>query len=342
MDLPIRPIDFTIAIPTFNGSQRLSEVLDHLKRQLNPDAITWEVIVVDNNSTDNTAEVVRHYQKHWPQLRYAFEGTQGAAHARYKAVQLAASPIIGFLDDDNLPAPNWLQAAYSFAQQHPQCGVIASRISGLFEGAPPAHFDRIAAFLALTDRGDIPLIYRPEKKILPPSAGMVVRRSAWLQHVLKTPVLSGRISNSMLAGEDTEAILHIQQAGWQVWYNPEMLVEHKIPAHRLTRDYLLRLMRGIGLSRYPTRMLSVRPWLRPMMLMAYELNDIRKVCRHLLKYRLQTWTETVYACEMALYLNSLTSPLFFWKRALMDSFAAIPRAVWNLFLCTITRLLTTA
>ena len=139
----------------------------------------------------------------------------------------------------------------------------------------------------------------------------MVRREAWQAHVPETLVLAGRVGGSMLAGEDLEALLHLQQAQWQIWYNPAMVVHHRIPRSRLEADYLKKLFFGIGLSRYRTRMLSFPAWQRPGALVLYALNDGRKILRHLLRHRRQVQTDVVAACEMQLYWASLISPLFF-------------------------------
>lgn len=317
-------LDFTVAICTYNGANRLPDVLDCLRWQLKTENINWEVLVIDNNSTDNTADVIHQYRIRWPQpymLTYAFEPRQGAGYARQRAVSLARSAWIGFLDDDNLPSMMWVYEAFQFTKRHLKVGVFGSRIQGLFDCETPANFDRIAPFLALTDRGYSPLIYAPEKKVLPPGAGMVVRRDAWLQNVPKNPILSGRTSKSMLTGEDLEAILHIQQAGWEVWYNPAMHLQHKIPRHRLTRQYLIDLMRGIGLSRHRTRMLSVPVWKRPLIFWAYCVNDMRKIIIHVMRYGSKVWTDTVTASEMALYFHSLISPYYLWNLKLKEVWA---------------------
>lgn len=321
--IPENPqLDFTVAICTYNGANRIPDVLDCLRWQLKTEGIKWEVIVVDNNSNDNTVGVVRQHKINWPYpcaLRYAFEPRQGAGYARQKAVKISQSNWIGFLDDDNLPSMVWVYEAIQFAKQHPRAGVFGSRIRGLFAGETPENFERIAPFLALTDRGLRPLLYAPEKKVLPPGAGMVVRRDAWLANVPEDPVLSGRTSESMLTGEDLEALLHIQQAGWEVWYNPTMQLEHKIPEHRLTRRYLINLMQGVGLGRHRTRMLSLPVWKRPLMFWAYCVNDMRKILMHILKYRIQAWSDTVAASELTLYLYSLVSPYYLWYLRLKAS-----------------------
>jgi len=314
--------DFTVVIATYNGAQRVGEVLKCLRCQIDASSIVWEIIVVDNNSTDNTAAVVREYQAHWPKtipLRYEFEPQQGAGYARQKGTEAASSPLIGYLDDDNLPWLNWVRSAYRFAQRHPNVGVFGSRIRGKFATSPPQHFERIAAFLALTDRGAKPIPYRPEAKILPPGAGLVVRRQAWLDNVPEERTLAEKFGNRE-AGEDLEVVLRIQKAGWAVWYNADMWMYHDIPETRLTREYLLTLFKGIGLSRYHTRMLSLEPWQRPVMILPYALNDIRKIMRHILHYRQQVITDTVAASEMMLYVASLISPMHSWYRQCRSKF----------------------
>ncbi len=311
--------DFTIVIPTYNGGDRLGALLDRLRYQIQVEDIFWEIIVVDNNSTDATREVVQRYQSdlpNWPDnisLRYELERSQGAGFARNLGVRAARSPLVGFLDDDNLPWINWVRAAYKFARQYPQVGAFGSRIRGQFSTPVPANFDRIAALLALTDRGPQPIPYKPEAKILPPGAGLVVRRQAWLDNIPDRRSLAEKFGDRE-AGEDLEMVLHIQQAGWDVWYNAHMWMHHEIPANRLTKTYLVKLCRGIGLSRYHTRMLSFAPHQRPFVLLPYALNDIRKIGLQIARYREKVVTDTVIASEMMLYLASLVSPLYSWYR----------------------------
>ncbi len=309
-------LDFSIVICTYNGEHRLPDVLNCLMAQSGVKRLAWEVIVVDNNSTDGTAQVVETFRQQWPRdvpLRYAVESRQGAGYARQHGIQIARSPLVGFLDDDNHPSLGWVTAAYQFGQAHPQAGAYGSRIQGDFEVAPPPNFDRIGAMLALTERGSEPLLYTPRNKILPPSAGLVVRRQAWLTSVPESLSLADAIG-FRAAGEDLEVVLYIQRHGWEIWYNPAMRMHHKIPGSRLQRDYLLLLFRGIGLSRHRTRMLSLTPWQRPLMMPLYLANDLRKILRHLLTYRTAVITDTVTACEMTLYLYSLVSPVYIWWR----------------------------
>jgi len=136
-------LDFTLAIPTYNGANCLPKLLDKLRQQTGVEQISWEIIVVDNNSSDNTAQVVQEYQANWlpgVPVKYIFEPEQGAAFARLRAVKEAQGELIGFLDDDNLPNPDWIAQAYLFAQEHPQAGAFSGQIHGEFEVEPPENF----------------------------------------------------------------------------------------------------------------------------------------------------------------------------------------------------------
>jgi glycosyltransferase involved in cell wall biosynthesis len=315
-------LDFTVAIPTYNGESRLPELLERLKNQLDTENLSWEIIVVDNNSTDNTAKVVEAYQKKWQlpyPLKYCFEAKQGAAYARKKAVAEAKGRFIGFLDDDNYPISNWVAAAYTFAEKYPKAGAFGSQIHPDWEVKPPENFQRIAPFLAITERGNLPLLYEAKTKLLPPSAGLVIRKKAWLESVPEECILTGRVKGNMLTSEDLEMLSYIQKAGWEIWYNPEMEIYHKIPSSRLKKDYLIPFFRGIGLSRYVTRMVNIQPWYRPFAFFAYMINDLRKIAFHLLKHRNKLQHDLVADCEMELFISSLISPFYLWKNGYLKN-----------------------
>ncbi|MDZ8188360.1 MAG: hormogonium polysaccharide biosynthesis glycosyltransferase HpsE [Nostoc sp. ChiSLP02] len=314
-------LDFTVAIPTYNGESRLPELLERLKNQLHTEHLSWEIIVVDNNSTDNTAKVVQSYQQNWQcpyPLKYCFEAKQGAAYARKKAVAEARGKLIGFLDDDNYPISNWVAAAYAFSQKYLKAGAYGSQIHGDYEVQPPENFERLAPFLAITERGDLPLLYEPKNKLLPPSAGLVVRKQAWLENVPEQCILTGRVKGNMLTSEDLEMLSYIQKSGWEIWYNPEMQIYHKIPSSRLKKEYLIPFFKGIGLSRYVTRMANIKDVYRPFALLAYTINDLRKIILHSLKYRTILKTDLVAACEMQLFLSSLISPFYLWRNGYLN------------------------
>ena len=315
-------LDITVVIPTYNGAERIPQVLDRLKQQQGIVGLNWEVIVCDNNSCDRTADVVIDYQHNWLQeipLRYCFVAEQGAAFARQRGVMQARGQIVAFLDDDNIPAYDWLSRVHRFANDYPQAGAFGSQIHGDFHGDVPEGFERIACFLAIVERGSNPHLYDPKSKILPPAAGLAVRRSAWLEAVPERLFLNHKGKNAGLASEDLEAMLHIQKAGWEVWYNSDMVVTHQIPGQRLQQDYLVTLLRCVGLSRFYIRWLGTKDWQRFFKVPAYIANDLRKLAIHYLKNGLgQTNLNTLTACERSLLTSTVVSPAFLLNKAYQD------------------------
>jgi glycosyltransferase involved in cell wall biosynthesis len=313
-------IDITVAICTYNGEKRLPDVLERLRSQINIEPISWEIVVIDNNSTDDTAKIIQKYQSDWHKaypIQYYFEPEQGLAFARQRAVKEAKGTFVGFLDDDNLPSPNWVAAAYTFGQAYPKAGAYGSKINGSFEIEPPENFSRIARFLAIGGGKKTTCYTSYEhsyKRVMPAGAGLVIRKQAWINSVPERLLLQGQLGTYRLGGDDIEALLHIRSAGWEIWYNPEMCIEHRIPKQRLEREYLMNLLRGAGLSRYPTRMLGLKPWQRPFVLPVYMLNDLRKIILHFIKYQSILKTDAVAASEMELFLGSLMSPFYFWRQ----------------------------
>lgn len=316
-------LDFTVVIPTYNGSDRLAKLLERLRNQQHTENISWEIIIVDNNSTDNTAQVIQSYQENWQclyPLKYCFEAKQGAAYARKLGVTEASGKLIGFLDDDNYPLLNWVSEAYAFAKKYPKAGAYGSQIHPDWEVEPSEDFQqRIAPFLAITERGNLPLLYEAKKKLLPPSAGLVVSRQAWLESVPQKTILTGRTPGNMLTSEDLEVLCYIQKAGWEIWYNPTMEIYHKIPNSRLQKDYLIPFFRGIGLSRYVTRMANIKYYNKIFVFSAYLVNDLRKIILHFLKYKGNFKNNLVADCEMQLFLSSIISPFYLWKKGYLNN-----------------------
>jgi EAL domain-containing protein (putative c-di-GMP-specific phosphodiesterase class I)/glycosyltransferase involved in cell wall biosynthesis len=315
--------DITVAVPVYNGAQRLPKVLEQLRRQKTDESLRWEIIVADNNSSDYTASIVREFQAGWPShcnLRYCFVAHQGAAFARQRAVELACGELVAFLDDDNIPALDWVKQVYNFANQNPQVGAFGSRIHGEYESSPPPGFEYLSSFLAIVERGNSPHCYLPQSKVLPPGAGLVVRRKAWLEHVPKTLFLNHKGKNFGLASEDLEAIIHIQQAGWEVWHNPKMVVYHQIPSWRLTEEYLVSLIRCIGLSRYYIRLLRVKNWKWPLAITAYMLNDLYRLGVHWIRQISGTkMPPIVAACQQEYLASTLGSPWFLTTKVVKDT-----------------------
>ena len=313
-------LDFTVAIRTFNGAKRLPLVLDRLRTQIQTKTIAWEVLVVDNNSNDDTARVIQSYQATWVgqcPLRYVFEPQQGAAIARRRAIQEAEGRLIGFLDDDNLPSEDWVASAIAFGQVNPKAGAFGSRIRGVFETEIPKNFEKISAYLAIKGNTQ-QYCYDTYKKGLPAGAGLVVRRQAWLESVPTHLVLQGPTGDRLpTKSEEIEALFYLRKAGWEIWHHPTMQIEHHIPARRLERDYLLNFFHTLGLSRHRLRMLRFVPWQRPVMTIVYLVSDLCKITSSFVRHHKILKTDVVAACEMQALIGSLFSPFYLLKKNLL-------------------------
>ncbi|MBD2771459.1 hormogonium polysaccharide biosynthesis glycosyltransferase HpsE [Iningainema tapete] len=312
-------LDFTIAIPTFNGENRLPKLLERLRAQIGVEHLKWEIIIVDNNSTDKTAEVVRNYQTSFDNdcpLRYFLETEQGAAFARLRAVREAKGELIGFLDDDNLPTLDWVKEAVLFGKEYPQAGAWGGQIHGDYEIKPPDNFTRIQSLFAIRERGEKPNLYDPDNLSLPPGAALVIRKQAWCESVPQKFILKGRLGQIMVGGEDLEPLLYIHKAGWQIWYNPTMHTFHQIPKWRLEKDYLITLARGCGLSICQLRLLTVEHWRKPIVFVRTFVGNLRRVLQHFIKYRGQLQSDAIAMSEMEFYLSSMMSPFYVLKRSL--------------------------
>ncbi len=309
-------IEFSVAIRTYNGATYLPRLLEAVRSQTSLEGLRWEVVVVDNNSTDDTLAILQRYQADWPSafpLTIHKEARQGAVYARQRAIQVAQGVWIGFLDNDTVPAADWVAQAITFGKYNPQVGAYSGQIHGVFETQPPDNFGRIAQYLPIVERKH-PICFSSgsynRKHVLPPGAGLVIRKQAWVEHVPKSLVLRGPVGSGLAAkGEDIEALMYLKKAGWEIWFNPAMQIEHYIPKERLERAYLLRFFRGIGLGRYYTRTIGCPKWLKPAVGVAYMFNDLRKLIIHWCKYRRQLPTDTVLASELQLYVSSFMSPI---------------------------------
>lgn len=310
--------DFTVAIRTYNAEKNIALILGRLRSQINTENISWEIVIVDNNSTDNTAKIIQEYQSDWPEsypIKYYLEPRQGASYARQRAMEEAQSPLVGFLDDDNLPSPHWVANAYSFGVAHPKAGGYSGLVHAIYEVEPPQNFQRIASCLAIIEWSvKEPFCFNSQdplkRGLLPPGAGLVIRKQAWVENVTTNLTLKGPVKDSLtVKGEDLEALWYIKEGGWEIWFNPEMCIYHQIPKHRLEKEYLTTLLRGVGLSRHFTRMLGYQRWQRPLVIPLYMANDFRKAIRHRLKYGKELETDIVAASEMEMYLGSIESHL---------------------------------
>lgn len=309
MDAPeaLTKLNFTVVVPTYNGAKRIPPVLEKLKHQIIPEGLRWEVIVVDNNSRDETASVVQQFQQTWPSavpLKYVFEAKQGLAYARQCGIDHASGELVGFLDDDNWPAENWVAEATQFGREHPRAGAYGGRIQGVFEAQPDESVRPLLRFLAIRDYGDRPRQYQVLRLEMPPGAGLTVRKTSWLECVPSTLVNINR------SGDDYEISLRLARGGWEIWYVPAMTIGHFIPASRLKREYLLNLTHLYGLCTCKLLMTVTPVWRKPFVLSKSFLGSLKRILTH--HYRYAFGHSSLEAdCMLAFHVGNLKSPIYY-------------------------------
>jgi glycosyltransferase involved in cell wall biosynthesis len=316
-------VDLTVAICTYNGENRIPEVLEHLQQQVQTEEIDWEVLVVDNNSTDKTAKVVDQFAQSWQNnsiIRYIFEPQQGTTHARKRAITEAKSELVAFLDDDNLPKENWVYEAYQFSQEHPEAGAYGGNIHAQLDQPAPPYFDQIKLLLAIHNRGNKPFCYlrsaKPRK--IPVAPGSVIRKTAWRDAIPTNLLLQGRDEKHQTllgACEDLEVMYYIQNTDWEVWHNPKMEIWHHIPNHRLKAEYLLKISRTSGYSNHAlrlARMTKLQRYFMPIFTGLYLISDGYKLVSYRLKNSKNFHQDIGQACEYQSRIGRFLSPFILW------------------------------
>jgi glycosyltransferase involved in cell wall biosynthesis len=240
---------FTIAICTWNRALLLSRALDQLTRVQHP-STAWEVIVVNNNSTDNTERVLKRFVGRLP-LRSVFEPRPGLSYSRNTAVNHATGDYVVWTDDDTLVDANWLVAYQRAIERWPEAAVFGGPVRPRFEGTPPqwlsnAWQDIRGAFASL-DLGVEPFELNGRHKI-PYGANFVVRMREQRQFAYD-PAL-GRKQAAGALGEETAVIRAILASGGTGWWVPDAVVEHWIPHQRQTIGHLRRYYGLLGKTFY--------------------------------------------------------------------------------------------
>jgi len=241
---------FSILIATYNRADELRETLKSIKRLSTPD--TWEVIVIDNNSTDDTPNVVAEAAKHFPvELRYLFEPQQGRSAALNAGIDAARGEIIATTDDDVRVQADWLTRAGE-ALEELDCHYVGGKVLPLWPATPPRwipnHGGKQWAVLALLDYGPEPVPFFKFAHRVPIGVNMAFRREAF-ERAGKWSNRVGRKKGTLLGQEVREWTLRARRAGLRGSYTPSMVVQHLIPADRLKRSYFRRWFYWNGVSR---------------------------------------------------------------------------------------------
>jgi glycosyltransferase involved in cell wall biosynthesis len=233
----------SIIVCTHNGESRLSRTLAHLKLQA-PTGVRWELVLVDNASTDHTVEAAISCWSDGPvPLRVVREQRLGLQCARERGLKEAKYDFLGFVDDDNWLMPDWVSIAHETLASDPSLGAVGGICEPVFEIPEPGWFhDYHSIYAILTETTLAQCSGTPE---FLSGAGLCIRKKAWTQliHGGFFSLLTDRVGNKLAGGGDTELTLALRLAGWKIKVEPRLRLGHFMPEHRLRWEYLRRLER---------------------------------------------------------------------------------------------------
>ncbi|WP_299761772.1 glycosyltransferase [uncultured Pontibacter sp.] len=240
----------SIVICTYNGAALLPETIRHIAQQRVDPKISWELVVIDNASTDNTSEIaVTEWRKHGSPAPFILlqESKQGLTYARALALQEAQYDFVLFCDDDNWLEENYVNLAYQCMMQHPRVGALGGHGTLVFETPPPVWAKGHGLFAngpQAKASGIVPnhIVY---------GAGCVIRKTAYnklIQSGFK-PTLTDRKGGKLSSGGDYELCYAIALAGYSIWYERKLTFRHFMPSSRIRWEFYKRFIKE-GLQCY--------------------------------------------------------------------------------------------
>lgn len=242
----------SVIICCYNSSKRLPVTLEYLNKQIVPKVLKWEIIVVNNASTDNTKETAISIWKQFNSptgFRVIDQPIPGLSNARNLGIYNAQFEYCIFCDDDNWLYENYVSRAYEIMEDNSFIGALGGKGEPFFEGIQPQWFEKFKGLYAVDEQspieGDITLI-----KGHLYGAGLVIRKSAFLRSQSRNfrNVLKDRTGNLLISGGDTELCFALVLSGYKIFYEPNLKFKHYIPSNRLTESYLTKLFISISVS----------------------------------------------------------------------------------------------
>jgi len=236
----------SIIICTFNRSSSLVETLESITQLDVPVGVDWEVLVVDNNSTDDTREAVaRFIQAGHKNIRYLFESKQGKAYALNHAINNAHGEILAFTDDDALLGRQWLQLILdTFSDLKPDC--VGGKVVPLWlDQRPDWLTDRLLNVLAMLDLGESVHELDGKKGEMLYGVNFAFKKDFFVTHGLFNTELCSRGAGN----EDHELFERLHRNGGRAIYHPGVVVRHKVFPERMKKPYFRRWHHLVGRDR---------------------------------------------------------------------------------------------
>jgi glycosyltransferase involved in cell wall biosynthesis len=235
----------TVAICTWNRAKLLDRTLNQMRELRIPDGVTWELLVVNNNCTDETDAVLAKYGDQLP-LRRLVETKQGHSHARNCAIDHARGELLIWTDDDVLVDREWLAEYVKAAEAHPDAGYFGGTIDPWFESEPPRWIRRELKTLGgpyvICQHGEVVRPRGRREKIA--GANMGFRMDVLRQFPFNTDL--GRVRGLLVGGDDCDVLDRVEDAGHKGLWIGTARVQHFIPSERLTAAFVWKWYLGAG------------------------------------------------------------------------------------------------
>lgn len=231
-------LDITVIVCTFNRCQTLANALDSIAKSILPDSTTWETLVVDNNSTDQTAETVQNFCRRYPgRFRYVFETRQGKSYALNTGILESRGATLVFMDDDTTAEPTWLERLTAPLSDSAWSGSGGPVILQWSSSRPRwLKMDTMVAPLV----GFNPNREAGETRDTLFGGNMAFRRTMFQKHgVFRTDFGPSPNRETPRQNEDTEFVRRLLAARECLFYEPSAVVFHPVPASRLRKRYFL-------------------------------------------------------------------------------------------------------
>jgi glycosyltransferase involved in cell wall biosynthesis len=264
-------VDFSVIVCTYNRARNLPVCLGRLAEQQNVGELAWEVLVVDNNSSDETSQTVEQLARSLPiEIRGTHEPQQGLNYARNTGIRESRGRCFSYVDDDILVSPRWLASVYGNFLRN-DADAVGGRIHLDPAIALPKWIRRdtdMLGFLGYQDLGEDPLEMDGVKRY-PFGGNMAFNRRVVERIGYFNPKLgrkgAGKRRNELFKGAETDYFHRLAAAGGaRIFYEPDAIVYHQVMPFQLQKKYFRTIHYNAGYqrayhddTRYPRQLAGV-------------------------------------------------------------------------------------